>query len=1105
MPTATCSNFHFNYSKESILKSINKLLLIGIIFLNVHSNAKAGDLGSVSIPLKEKKSAPAIDLLDSSQKPIAPAVLQQKINAGFDSSILEPSPSNLYAGRIQPFSLDNNLPPTHFPTATTTLRFQNSLPDFGGILRAQVTSPEQPDVLYNVYFSLDTHAALARSALLRRLGYSIPSPVYYSKITLQFKDLAERDAFLDRISDATLTSRGRWVVGGLEEINKNKTTITFQDVALESALMTVPPLHWGHLVSQTINSRRSIRAVIVPLTLLTIPESINLYSFDPVTKFNHSLVFTRAGAETFQNETSIGDVRWIALKIASISQSEWKQIIDAGQYPESLSELIYIKTLARVDTLMKKLNIRDFESFRPNPVFTNKDVLKGKATVKEIPGFASRFSYGDPKSPLRPSELVRFFGIEGISGAISGLIDKANQYLQFLSPDTYVRRNQEKLLYNVIEHQKQYPNAPFIQPIESWGGAISGVTGNLSRSVMTGTYYGSKSEIQLVDAASASVKVGAFLGISGIKYAAVSNTTQLSYQRSYVHVRPITDIQGAWKQKWTEVLVPHFMSKLGSVLNESEDQPAAKAMEEFLNSLRPGEMFIIADTLSGSNATHVSIPIGAILGLGPLGERLNESISATEQAAVISRTTIYRDSEGLHVYLSKIRSGLFDLQMNTEFFLKMFSYGQAKSLGKAHTEAYLLPETYESVDDQKAFLRSIRSIFKRNNSSVLEEEFHPYQLDHQVKSKRRRIGFLPFSWTKRETFHELEIIPPVDKENRYQPEDHVRKIVQGFVTRTKGTDLYGFIGSAVKLFANFIPIGGGARGDDPSTNFLGRSHVLDVSTELEITQNRPNQLLTTLRESYNGWSMKRENLISLIHDVQKKLGQYGKESSIINEKEFLQTDKIQSYSVTWNLLIYENGLNRILKLLNQHTISTRDTQEALVNIMGKTEYQSWCKQNGLTAGYLIGPYALDQAQTNSGILIEFINSKATVVGCVTPWMRTVYNYRDKLKDQPDVFESDIHIRDQAKNKIMWVNRFLSALQPDLDLDLLVKWISEENAFFQARISGFRTKDENGDSGYFSDSIGQINSSTLTGPLSDIHESSKILMHELGARYLSDGY
>lgn len=1034
---------------------------------------------SVYVPLDETRSQPAIDLLSPEGAPLDPGRLIDSIRGGLDTSKLEPRLSDLYRGTRLPLVSHGGLA---YPDAGTTLDYQGPLPSTRGLVRARIAPAQNPQLAFQLSFSLDSHAALARNALLRALGYPIPSPRHYPRLSVRFDTLADRDKLLDQIADKTLTARGRWVVGGLDEINRNSTTIVFQDVVLEPALIgTAPQMHWGILTNAAIQGRRPIRALIAPLTLLDITESVNMLSYETAKVSNENLAFTRPYADAFANETTIGDLRWIARRIAGLSRTDWTHILQAGRYPPDIQALLVEKAIGRALQLLELLGVPAREDLEYDPYVTYGQVISGKAMQENYDGYALRFTYGDPQSPLRASELVRFFGIESISSGVGFLLDKVGGYLQIITPDRYIQQHNTRLLNDITEHLKTRPNEPYVQPIEAWGGPIAGGRLSASRNVVTGTYYGSKSEVQLVDTVSAGISIGAFVGVSGLGKIGVGLSPQIQYNRSYLHVRPIADIQSAFKDNWKNLYVPHFMKNLSNILKGEVDQAGAEAIKQFLDSMKTGEMFMVTDGFSAGNGTTVGIPVGALLGLLPPFSRLNETVGFGNQYGILSRTTIYKAKDGLHVYLSRIHSKTFELTLDTSFFVKLISIASSRSNGDAHTQAFVFPEKFASDSQEKSFQRALTALLRRNNPHILEEEFYPFTLDHEVQGGRFRFQLGPWSWTNRVNFHRLDIVPPYDPEGRYKREEQKRTVIQGEQTRIQGTDVYGFFGRLVNRVLPFVSIGKGGVGDDPSTNFLGRSKTFAVSTEVELTPGRPNQLFTKLQQSFNGWSMRRNRLLRLVDEMVREVEEFNPQGNLVSREQFAQTRKVQAYTLHWTLLVYERGIERLMRVLDAKRTSDRDVRAQLVKIMGADKYQEFCDQQELEPG----------------------------AECVAPWMATVHDLRSRLRKHPEAFAPEVRDEDTAVEKIKWVNRALSELERDMDLGQLIRWIGKDAAHFQIRISGFRTNDEAADnerySTYFSNTIGTIDPNVLAGPLSTISETSQILEHEISARYLSNGY
>ena len=1056
---------------------------------------------SCGVPLDETKSAPAIDLIQDGT-PIDRDRLLQQIRDGFDSSTLEPQLSRVYRRDVQPNTHDAN---ESFPDEGSVMDYQQTLPGTSGLVRARVSPVGDGIHFYQMNFSLDTHAALARNALLRRLGYAIPTPQFYSKLKLRFSSIDQRDSFLDQLSSDTLTARSRWVVESRSKPAPDLLTLTFQDLVLEPAIIEVPQFHWGILTPEALNSRRSLRALLVPLTLLELPESVNLYSFETAKIFNESMVFTRTHANAFKNETSIGDVRWIARKIARLNREDWKSILKAAHYPEDIEALLLEKTLGRVNQLMGLLEVGEFSAFSFNPKISVGKVVKGKATQERYDGYALRFTYGDPKSPLRPSELARFFGIAGLNGALNSLLDKANTYLQITSPDQWIQDHQDQELQDILTHFQNHPNEPYIQPVKIWGGPVAGVDVNASRNIITGTYYGSDSQIQLVDAISGSAHIGGFFGISGIPKMGFTLEPNLQGSRSYVHVKPLPDLKAAWKDSWAHVFVPAFMPTLAQALKDSTNPDSKEAMKKFMDQMTPGEIFMITDSVVASGSVNAYVPLGALMGFLPSYGSLTGSASLGGSYAILSRTTIARSKDGIQVYLQDAKSQTLEIDINAEFIIRVVDLNGTTYRGTADTQAFVLPEKFDDEAKSKAFVRDFRSLFRANHSENLAEDFEPYLLDHDVRGHRIGFGLGPFSWVLRDTLHKVEITPPKDPEGRYQAQDFKRTVIEGTRTRIHGTDYYGFFGRLLRGVHPLLNIGGPARGDDPSANFLGRSTSSTLNTQIEVTPGRDSRPFLKVEHTISGWSLKKKRLLRLVEKMSEQLKDLNPKTGLINPAEFSQTKKVQSFSLSWSLLVYSEGVDRLLHLLDLNQTSTLEAQQFLIQLMGRPQYVAYCQDQDLDPGVSLGPLEYSHSQDPDPGILESSRGQQVYLGCVTDFMRTIFSLRSTLSRKSALFSTKSLNQSQIHEKIRLLNRVVDRLMRKTDLSNFIKLVGPDHSFFQARVSGFRTHDENGDSDYFSNTLGFVDQKQLAGPLSDIATQSTISTNEIEARYLSNGY
>ncbi len=1082
-----------------------KILIFLLIIAGSDTHAQVIKRSNCAIPLDEQKSAPPIDLIDQNRKPIDRDRIIDLIRKGVDTSTLEPQLSDLYVNTpLQTVSHAVEFPDPS-DLLTNPLEFISSI-EVDHLTQARVSETSGKKREFRLSVTYDLNAALARNALLRKLGYAIPSPRYYSKLPLRFKDADSRNEFLSRIS--RMRDPSRWLSGGKSEFDQKSLTITLINVALEPTLIgSVPPLHWGIFKPEIIQSRRSLRALLVPLTLLEIDESANMYSFEPAKIENNQLVFSRVYANSFKNETTIGDARWIARRIGTLNRQDWQEILRAGHYPTDIESLLVEKTIGRVDQLLKLLDIPQGHPIAYDPTISIGNVINGKASVSDYPGYPHYFSYGDPLNPLRLAEIVRYFTVEGLSSGIKFCLDQMNQWLQIRGQDFYVQKQNSKLQQDIFDHLQKNPNVPYLQPIRAFGGPIAGGSITAGRSVIAGTYYGSESPIQLIDTLSANARVGAFAGISGIRNLGVGITPNINYTRSYVHVRPLSDMKSALKNNWLNIAVPYQMAKLSNVLLQKEGEDSETAIENFLNELKPGEMIIVMDGFTLGNNTLVGIPLGAALGLGPLASSLSETVNINQQYAILSRTTLYKSKEGLHVYLTDIRSKTHDLSADTQFFVRLFNLSGLKTNGTAKTEAFVLPETFKTEKERADFQKSIRQILRKNDSDHLVKTFSSYQLDHESRGGRSRIRIGPWQWTKREILTRHTITPPSNDQQPGQQTKHQRTVIQGQINRIRGSDTYGFVGGIVNQFFRYINLGGSGRGDDPSTNFFGKSRTMLVSTEIETTETRKNNTLVRLQETYSGWSLRKRKLLKLIENISERVPGFIPSGGLIDEDSFTQTKKVQSYQLMWNLSIYEPGLIRLFELLDTSRSNTVVVTEKMVQLMGQNEYQKFCQSNGMKPGYSSDNLDWDRLELSA---IETIKGKTGFVSCVTPWMRTIFDIRHQLSQKADVFDSDIHQEDLAKIKVKSLNETILNLEKNLDLSLLIRIVGVENIHFQVSVAGYRkgderAQDEEGRSTYFSNTIGAVNTTIRNGPLDEIANSSSLLQHEISARYLSDGY
>jgi len=278
-----------------------------------------------------------------------------------------------------------------------------------------------------------------------------------------------------------------------------------------------------------------------------------------------------------------------------------------------------------------------------------------------------------------------------------------------------------------------------------------------------------------------------------------------------------------------------------------------------------------------------------------------------------------------------------------------------------------------------------------------------------------------------------------------------------------------------------------------------------LNTQIETTPGRDSRPFLKVEHAISGWSLRKNRLLRLVEKMSEQLKDLNPKTGLINPAEFTQTKKVQSFSLSWSLLVYSEGLDSFLRLLDLDQTSTLEAQQFLVGLMGRTEYETYCQDQDLEPVVSLGPRSLqDSDDWDSGIL-ESSKGQQVYLGCVTDFMRLIYSLRSDFSGKSALFASAQTTEAGAKEKIRLVNRVVDRLMRKTDLSNFMKLVGQEHSFFQARVSGFRTHDENGDSDYFSNTLGLVDQTRLAGPLSDIATQSTISTNEIEARYLSNGY
>jgi len=575
------------------VNNLRSLFVLVGFFLSVQAHAE-----SVSIPLKVVKK-PASDLVSSHGVTLDVGQAASMAQAGQDLSSLNPQENKMWQNKKYPLT-DASQP------RETAVYYQSSEAQLPFTFMARVQSASKPELFYRLSLSRMTHTTLMRSALLKKLGYYVPTPQYSKNLRVYFKSEKEKEDFL-RLAQETMISdfesRG-WVT---ENDSKNHSLV-FSDAVLEPATADYFDIQWGYApdpndpgqvsVVQRFSRYRAYRALIIPFSLVDLPESVNRFSPKFASILSSHIVITHPAAESF-SACTYEDARWLLRRLNQFSEQDFMEIVKAGAYPAELEQLIYAKLLHRANNAMELFGLTQpwklpsLKINSPSGLVTN-----GKVTRELVPGFPQRFAHGDRESPFKDGDFERYLGIRGRTAAIATAMNHINEKLDLLSVSDLANSRRLDIQNKIIEHISNNPDKPLYQSIETWGGPVGGFNLSATRNVSTGTYYGSSAAIQLVDNVSVAARLGYFLALDGVPNITPMGGANIMIQRDYTHVRPLLSITEGTKVSWKDLVIPKFMKSLTNVLSKEKTAEAKDSFGAKLRLLREVEVRTVTDSVT---------------------------------------------------------------------------------------------------------------------------------------------------------------------------------------------------------------------------------------------------------------------------------------------------------------------------------------------------------------------------------------------------------------------------------------------------------------------------------------------------------------------------
>jgi hypothetical protein len=1077
---------------------------------------------TISIPVPGKVNSvqkPASDLMDpKTGKVLDVGEAAGLAERGVDLSIYDPVINKMWQKKSLSLSNADQL---GYPSAARGVRFQTMEATTRYTILARVQSNENPNLYFRIGISRLTQPVMMRAALLRKLGYDIPSPKFYSNLTLRFDSEEQKEQFLSEAQQSVgdFESRG-WIL----ENRTQDHALVLASSSLEVVSSDYFDLHWGMAPNpdfpdqlplvQRFSRNRAYRALIFPYALVDVPESVNRFSaqFGMVTTGN--IIVTYPMATSFAACT-YADARWILRRLQTLTLADFQGIIAEAHYPKEIEPLVLAKLIARAKDALNLFSLNIPASWPSLPLDITSEsglVAKGKVTQEFVKGYPQRFAHGDRSSPYQEGDFGRYLKVGAISSAIKTVLDHLNEQLQVSTMSDVAQKYQEEKFNSLIARIKANPRQPIYQEVTSWGGPLAGVNFNASRHVATGTYYGSTASVQLVDNVSVSAGLGYFRALDGLSYLPLAGAN-VAITRDYTHVRPILTITEGSKVSWKNLLVPHFMWKLTGVLKtektKKDDSSEQNSLDAFLQELRDGEVFTVTDSVALGAYLQASASLDMLLGITPFNFLNSVTLGVDGSRVILRQTQFVKTPNGVQVFVRQMKNRGTGIEMNVNFFLNLLKIRSQITKADVDSDGFVIeysPELAADIDDPEApkakeiiktrdNLRLVLlPLLRENDTELLYSKFRNkmFRIEHDFKTAETKARFIAYRYAAFREEHLLNLqYPRSDKHPELDPKDEMVTLYGYKRGELVGRDLLGMFFDFVDGILNFKKVKGDISrpaGDNPANVPYGRAKWRIVNSEADLSANIEQQKsVAMVQHVWGGWRVKRDQFLKTIDSIEAdfkrvKLVSY----PIINRDNFIQMKSLDFYRITQNLSVLEGGLAKIRDLITQPDADGKpaDTKGKVLRFFQRisTKLGHGPKANDkemfedilrilgngdLNEGYAIYNQSCKAEHNNGRNDGEGGSNQAstnayyygTYYDCLTSWMQELIRLSRKYPVN------------NKKGQTKWLVDVLRILDDKIPMPQLLQYLGEENYVFVIRVNGFRAGDEDGDLEFFSSTAG----------------------------------
>ena len=533
------------------MKALLAVFVLSVFLLKAYASTQLGFPGGVP----KDDSRPYASDLFYQNKVLLPSELRELKNSGTDLSVINPKESDLW--RDTENTLDDAQ--IDFENGGGLQYLSFVLSRSGNFRFSAIKDDGSSKKIFTIMLSKKVHNVLLRAALLKKLGYQVPAIKHIKNLKVQFSSPFEKENFLGRLSEDTLGDATRWLKANNEE------SIELQDVLVMDGQQSIYNLAIGSIPSGVISNRRVLNSLLVPFSLVDVPESVNLYSWNGFSLLSNNIRFDYEAADDFT--PSFDDARWMAKRIEKLNREDFVEIARFAKLPASVEALLVEKMISRRNTLMLVTEVPYSMMSYNDKISVGDDVQEGKLIKQNFEGYASRFAYGDPESPLSAGQILALLKNKGIAYAISYLADEVNKRIMPQSDlEQDVLNKQIEIAEENLSHYLQTGEIKNT-PMQVWAVPHFNTNIIVSRDIVTGSYLGTDNLVQLADTVGLGVDLGVYLGTSNLPVPwQGSGQVKASFLRRYSHIKPIKTMKV--KMPWKNLLVPWLIKTQGHIFDD---------------------------------------------------------------------------------------------------------------------------------------------------------------------------------------------------------------------------------------------------------------------------------------------------------------------------------------------------------------------------------------------------------------------------------------------------------------------------------------------------------------------------------------------------------